>query len=129
MASRPQAALGTKRRSAAYKRVAGRDSLFGLRRLHTGVRSSDEVTPQAVRRGYLGGEEGSVGLISFFNQHNAEFESMVGLNRSKSTLYKYRYVCNHLRNYIIQRYNRTDISLQKVNRTFVCDFHRWLAEA
>ncbi len=93
------------------------------------LRSSDEVTPQAVRRGYLGGEEGSVGLISFFDQHNAEFESMVGLNRSKSTLYKYRYVCNHLRNYIIQRYNRTDISLQKVNRTFVCDFHRWLAEA
>ena len=93
------------------------------------LRSSDEVTPQAVRRGYLGGEEGAVGLISFFDQHNAEFESMVGLNRSKSTLYKYRYVCNHLRNYIIQRYNRTDISLQKVNRTFVCDFHRWLAEA
>lgn len=92
------------------------------------LRSSDEVTPQAVRRGYLGTEDGSVGLISFFDQHNADFERMVGVNRSRSTLYKYRYVRNHLRNYIVRHYNRTDISLKKVNRSFVCDFHRWLTE-
>ncbi len=92
------------------------------------LRSSDDVTPQAVRRGYLGTEDGSVGLISFFDQHNADFERMVGVNRSKSTLYKYRYVCGHLRNYIARRYNRADISIKKVNHSFVCDFHRWLAD-
>lgn len=92
------------------------------------LRSPEELTPQAVRRVYLGTDDGSAGLVSFFREHNADFEQMVGVNRSKSTLYKYRYVCGHLQNYILCRYRQTDISLKRVDHSFVCDFHRWLSE-
>lgn len=92
------------------------------------LRSPEEVTPQAVRSAYLGMNEESAGLIDFFREHNSDFERMVGVNRSKSTLYKYRYVCGHLQNYILHRYGKADMPLKKVNRAFVCDFHRWLSE-
>lgn len=87
---------------------------------------SEVVTPQAVRSSYLCVEKDTDGLMRFFKQHNSEFKQMVGITRSQSTLYKYRYVHNHLQNYISERYHSTDIPLNKVNVNFVRDFHRWL---
>lgn len=87
---------------------------------------SEQVTPQAVKRAYLGVGEVSNGVMKFFKQHNNEFKQMVGITRSQSTLYKYRYVHNHLQNYISERYHSADLPLNKVNVNFVRDFHRWL---
>lgn len=89
-------------------------------------RDSEQVTPQAVRSAYLGVSEEADGLISFFKQYNREFNKMVGITRSQSTLYKYRYVCNHLQNFISEQYHLPDMPLNKVNIDFIRDFHRWL---
>lgn len=91
-------------------------------------RSQEEVTPQAVRSIYTGQQNNSTGIVEFFRRHNDEFAQMVGINRSKSTLYKYRYVCKHLHRHIFEHYGLTDIPVTKVDRRFIRDFHKWLAD-
>lgn len=96
------------------------DNYLKLLRLH------NEITPQAIRRAYLGESNASENLITYFEQHNLAFEQMVGTTRRPSTLYKYRYVCNHLRQFLHSTLNIADIPLQKVNRDLICMFHRYL---
>ena len=88
----------------------------------------DEVTPQAVRMLYSGQRSSSIGIVEFFGRHNEEFAQMVGLNRSKSTLYKYRQVCKHLHAHITAHYGLSDMPVTRVDRKFICEFHRWLTE-
>lgn len=88
----------------------------------------EEVTPQAVRMLYSGVRQPSAGIVEFFKRHNEEFARMVGLNRSMSTLYKYRHVCKHLQSYIFDHYGIDDMPVTRIDRNFVLEFHRWLAD-
>lgn len=89
-------------------------------------RSMDFVTPQAVRNNYLGRNDDSDSLINLFKHHDHEFGQMVGVSRSKSTLYKYRCVRTHIQNYITEQFHTSDIKLNRVDINFIRGFHRWL---
>lgn len=89
-------------------------------------RNIDYITPQAILCAFWRRDKTSESLISLFNQHNREFGQMVGITRSKSTLYKYRYVCNHLKNFITTHYQKQDIPLNSVDVNFIRSFHSWL---
>lgn len=90
------------------------------------LRTGEEITPQAIRQAYWGKCDKSDGIIAFFRDHNVEFEKMVGTIRRPSTLYKYRYVCNHLEEFILTTFHVADIPLQKMSRDFIYRFHEWL---
>lgn len=92
------------------------------------MHSATELTPQAVRQQYRGGHICVDGIIALFEKHNSEFEQMVGVTRSRSTLYKYRYVCSHLGQFISEQYGVGDLPIHKIDRGFIIDFHRWLAD-
>ncbi len=87
------------------------------------------ITPQAVRTLYSGQQSGSAGIVELFRRHNDEFARMVGLNRSISTLYKYRHVCKHLQTYISDRFDMADIPVCRIDQDFVRGFHNWLADS
>lgn len=91
------------------------------------LRSQMEPSPQELRRMHQGRHNTSEGIVDFFNRHNQDFEKMVGITRQSSTLYKYRYVCNHLQNFIMSHMQTTDLPLRKVDREFIYDFHRYLS--
>ncbi|MBQ8437762.1 MAG: phage integrase SAM-like domain-containing protein, partial [Alistipes sp.] len=91
------------------------------------LRSNDQPTPYMIRSAYIGEEVESDGIVGFFRRHNQEFEKMVGTIRRPNTLYKYRYVCNHLQKFIYATRGVSDIPLNRVNRDVICEFHNWLA--
>lgn len=89
-------------------------------------RNIDYITPQAIIGNFWSRDNTSDSLISLFNQHNREFGQMVGITRSRSTLNKYRYVCNHLQKFITTHYKKQDIPLNSIDVDFIRSFHRWL---
>ena len=90
------------------------------------LRSTSAPTPQRVRDAYRNNQANNLGVVAYFERHNQDFEKLVGISRSRSSLYKYRYVCQHLKNYILNRYMKCDLPMQSVNRDFVSGFHGWL---
>ena len=84
------------------------------------------VSPQAVKARFFGRNLDGMTLLTFFRQHNDEFARMVGVSRSKSSLYKYRCVYAHLAAFIKQRYQCDDLTFRELDRTFIVDFHAWI---
>lgn len=92
----------------------------------TVLHSTTTPTPQRVREVYRNDFANQMGVVAYFERHNRTFEKLVGVSRSRSTLYKYKYVCQHLRNYIYKRYMKHDLPMNSVNRDFIGEFHGWL---
>lgn len=86
------------------------------------------VTPVMVKEMYFGANHRSETILAFFRQHNEEFNRMVGVNRSKTTYYKYRCVCRHLADYIQDKYNRKDLMFKELDREFLTGFHSYIAK-
>lgn len=86
------------------------------------------VTPQMVRELYFGINHRHETLLAFFEQHNEEFGRMVGLNRSKTTYYKYRCVYQHLEKYIRIKYHRKDLPFKELDREFLTGFHAYISQ-
>lgn len=84
------------------------------------------VTARMVKELYFGSGSPET-LLAFFEAHNAAFGRMVGLNRSKTTYYKYRCVRAHLSDYIRVKCGRADLSFREVDRAFVVGFHAYIA--
>lgn len=92
------------------------------------LRSPEPISPHSVRQHFLGRGYDSEGVIAYFRRHNDEFNQMVGTTRSRSTLYKYRYVCDHLQRYLHAKHKVEDLPIQRVDAAFIHGFHRWLME-
>ena len=84
------------------------------------------VSPQSVKARFFGTDLDATCLLAFFRQHNDEFARMVGVSRSKSSLYKYRCVYAHLAAFIRQRYQCEDLAFRELDRNFLVDFHAWI---
>lgn len=84
------------------------------------------VTARMVKELYFGAGRPET-LLAFFGAHNDEFGRMVGLNRSKTTYYKYRCVHAHLGDFIRAKYRRADLSFREIDRAFVVGFHAYIA--
>lgn len=126
--------------SVSMGRVAGRSAVavrineqlsqirFHIERCYnTLFYESALVTPQMVKEMFFGNSQRSEMLLTFFKHHNDEFLQMVGVNRSKTTYYKYRCVYKHLENYIWDKYNRRDLSFKELDREFLTGFHQYVA--
>lgn len=67
-----------------------------------------------------------MGVLAFFAKHNAEFGEKVGYGRAKGTYARYCVVYRHLEKYILERYGKSDLSFNVLQRTFVSGFDTWL---
>lgn len=67
-------------------------------------------------------------LLSFVSLCIERYAKRVGIDRSKSSLCKYRVTLKHLSAYVKQDYHAVDVQLSKVNATFVNGFIHYLAQ-
>lgn len=86
-----------------------------------------EVTAALLKASLSGGSRPSMGLLSYFRQHNREFLRMVGVCRSASTYYKYRCVERHLAHFVEARYGE-DPRLEKIDKKFLTGFHAYILQ-
>lgn len=90
------------------------------------LRTSPVITPEMVRMRYYEGDRQNETLLGYFRRHNESFLRQVGLDRSRSTYYKYHSVEVHLSRYLPQAYGRCDRYLCELDRNFLVGFHGYL---
>ncbi len=61
-------------------------------------------------------------LIEIFNAHNAEMESLIGIDYEPNTLNGYQTTINHLTSYIKTKYKKPDLEIDQLDYSFIRDF-------
>jgi hypothetical protein len=66
-------------------------------------------------------------LLKVFKDQNEEFKKLVDKEeRSLSTYYKYTTVCNHLTEFISERYHKDDMEFRELTADFIRQFDFYL---
>ncbi|WP_316826107.1 site-specific integrase [Pedobacter miscanthi] len=65
-------------------------------------------------------------LTEVFEDHNDRMKALVGSEFSKMTLLRYQTALRHIRQFLKEKYNTTDIDIKKINHTFLTDYDFFL---
>lgn len=85
------------------------------------------ATSQKVKLSFLGVGVMDDAILQVFKEQNEDFERMVNKGkRSQSTLYKYKIVYNHLKEFIKERYHRDDMAFRELTSDFIREFDFFL---
>ena len=84
------------------------------------------VTAELVKNALKGVAQKPLTLIKLFEEHNEEFASRVGIDRTKASFYVYRIGCKHLSDFIHKKYDVDDVSLRSLNLEFYDAFDLFL---
>ena len=92
------------------------------------IKSGFIVTPTLLRDAYLGRIESlnERTLFQIFDEHNEEQKKLVGKGVSKSTYFISEYTDRLLKEFVKQKYKRTDLYLRELNIAFIQSFHTFL---
>ena len=65
-------------------------------------------------------------LLGVLNEHNLQYEGMVGKTISKSTYFCFEHTGRLLKDFIKKKYKREDLYLREININFIQGFHSYL---
>lgn len=88
--------------------------------------SEANVTAEKVKNHFLGGASKDHNLLEQFQRHNEDVEKLIGISKSKATYQKYEVTRKHLKCFIKEKYNLSDISFKEINYQFLSDFEVYL---
>lgn len=75
---------------------------------------------------FLGIEEAPRMLIYIFHEHNKRMESLIPKQYSINTLKKFKTTLKHIEEFLLKKYKLNDISIDKINISFINDFDLFL---
>jgi site-specific recombinase XerD len=94
-----------------------------LQTFYSIAESDSKVSAKRLKKAFFGEEtEDKNMLLSLFEKHNKLYKSEL----SKATLAKYSTCMKHLRNFILQEYEKNDIDVREVDKKFVYLFEHYL---
>ncbi len=85
-----------------------------------------DPTPEGVRDRFFATTTRQEHILQLIERHNEAFKQQVGVDRSPSTLYKYRTVQQHVEAFIRHGWAKPDLPLTMLDRDFITAFHRYL---
>jgi site-specific recombinase XerD len=84
------------------------------------------ITAESLKSAYTGVVEKPRMLLVIFDQHNADIKALIGHEYSRATWVKYETTRKHIKDFLLHKYERADISLKELNIEFVSDFEFYL---
>lgn len=84
------------------------------------------ITPERIKNIFFGVEIKQQMLLELFQKHNEDVEKLVGISKSKATYQKYEVTRKHLKTFIKEKYNRSDVGLKEIDYLFITDFEVYL---
>jgi len=88
--------------------------------------TNEFITAEAIKRAYNGVVEKPRMLLEIIIQHNKDIEALIGQEYSRATWVKYETTRKHIKDFLLHKYKRTDISLKELNIEFISDFEFYL---
>lgn len=90
------------------------------------LRRDIKITAEAIKKSYLGTDEKKMMLLEVFQNHNEQIEMLIGKEYAISTVKKYKTAYKHLKNFLVYKFKIKDISIDKVNHSFITNFEFYL---
>lgn len=87
------------------------------------------VTAEKVKNAWLGIGERYRTLVDVFEHYTNDLFKRIGVDRSKSTWWRYRAALGHLRAFLKHEYNLHDIPLLELEQSFIEQYHVYLKTA
>jgi integrase len=84
------------------------------------------VTAEKVKNTFLGIEQKQQTLLELFDYHNKERKLQVGITLAKSTYNRYCSTRRYIADFLMYKYNLSDIPVKEVNIQFISDFETYL---
>jgi site-specific recombinase XerD len=74
----------------------------------------------------LGTKERERMLIPIFKEHNSKIKELLGIEYAPGTLERYETSLKHTSNFLLWKYNLTDINIDKIDHAFITDYEFYL---
>ncbi|MFQ9315247.1 site-specific integrase [Dysgonomonas mossii] len=84
------------------------------------------VSAEKLKNAYLGISTDNTMLLELFNQHNKDVESLLGINKTKATLQKYKVTYTRLSDFMRHKYSISDVNVKEIKYQFIVDFENYL---
>lgn len=78
------------------------------------------------RNEYLGKKVRERMLIPIFVEHNRKIKELVGQEYAAGTLERYQTSLKHTKDFLLWKYNLTDINIEKINHAFIMEYEFYL---
>lgn len=90
------------------------------------LKNSDYISAEEIKIKFTGGPVERRTLLSVFDEHNNDIESLIGKDYVKATLTKYKTIKSKVAEFISSKYGRKDIYLDQLEFGFVTGFEKYL---
>jgi integrase len=84
------------------------------------------VTAEKIKNVFLGLEQKQQTLLELFDSHNEERKHQLGVTINRSTYSMYCLTRKYMADFLVYKYNQTDISIKEINRQFIGNFETYL---
>lgn len=89
-------------------------------------RNDSYVTIEKLRNAFLGIEERQNTLLEYYDKHNENIQKLIGIEHSSLTYKRYCLSRKRLYDFIQNQYSQSDISLKKLNLSFIREYEIYL---
>lgn len=84
------------------------------------------VTVENIKNKLRGTHERPKMILHIFQEHNHQVEKLIGKDFSSATMKRYKTSLEHTRNFILWKYNGSDLEITRLNYEFISDYAFWL---
>ncbi|MBO6186732.1 MAG: site-specific integrase [Chryseobacterium sp.] len=84
------------------------------------------VTCESLKNKFLGNDERKVTLVEVFKGHNNQIKELIGKGFAKGTWERYETSLRHTQQFMMWKYNITDIFVSEINPAFVTNYDFFL---
>ena len=84
------------------------------------------ITFESFKNEYQGKRERERMLIPIFEEHNCKIKELVGYEYAPGILERYQTSLKHTKNFLLWKYNITDINIEKIDHAFITEYEFYL---
>lgn len=85
-----------------------------------------KVTSETLKHEMFGVQERTRTLIPIFQDHNNKIKALIGKEYAPGTLERYETSLKHTKDFLVWKYNVTDIDILKIDHAFITDYEFYL---
>lgn len=88
--------------------------------------SQVEITFESFKNEYQGKKTRERMLIPIFVEHNRKMKELIGLEYAAGTYERYEISLRHTKNFLLWKYNLSDIAIEKIDHAFITEYEFYL---
>ena len=84
------------------------------------------ITAKSLKDRFAGKDDTRKTIVEVYEEHNAKCRALIGIDFTQSTVEKFDTSLSHLKEFMHQKYNCTDLFLKEINGSYIREFEFYL---